>query len=203
MFSRAVAIALALGIGVVAQAEAVPVVSINPASQTVMTGDAVSADIVVSGLTELIGGFSAALTFNDSILIGTSYTNDPDGNFSGLIFDFSFGFSGAGGDESPLDLFMTGNPAIGQPDSFVLARVNFLAGTPGLSALALSGVVLSNEDGTQDITPGIQNGSVCVTDQTGNDDVCRRVPEPGLLALFGAGISALAVRRRTAAKTSA
>jgi hypothetical protein len=61
MFSRAVAIALALGIGVVAQAEAVPVVSINPASQTVMTGDAVSADIVVSGLTELIGGSAVKL----------------------------------------------------------------------------------------------------------------------------------------------
>jgi hypothetical protein len=194
-FVKTIAIALMLGSGVVAQANAAAV-KVDPASQTVMTGDPVSVDIVVSGLGELIGGYSAVLSFDGSKLIYDSHVTDPDGNFDGVI-DLSFGiFDG-------LDLLVVGDPAPGQPASFVLARISFTAQDAGLTELALSGVVLSDESGENDMFPDVENGEVCIADQAGNTDLCQRVPEPTFLALMGAGLGALAVRRRRAAKSQA
>ena len=194
---RVAALAVMVVAGAVAQAAAATV-SIVPGTQTVNVGDPVVVDLVVSGLTEDIGGFSAIVSFNDTILSGVSFANDPDNHFSGE-FDASFGFTG--GDNSPLDLFLVGAP-VGQGTGFTLARINFLASAAGLSPLTLSGVVLSTAVGQSDIFPTVVNGEVCVQ-AAATAAGCARVPEPGLLALLGAGVSALAVRRRRAARSDA
>ena len=121
------------------QAVASPIVSIVPNDQTIAVGDPASIDIIVSGLTDPVGGYSILLTFNGAFISGTSYTYDPDGKM-GTPVDFSFGFTGAGG--SPLDIFLF--PDAGQTEaslsalqgaSFRLATVSFLGVANGLSPL--------------------------------------------------------------------
>jgi hypothetical protein len=184
--------AIVLAIGTAAQASAAPIVGFDPITQTVSPGDPVSVDLVVSGLEGLIGGFQAVINFGDAILTGLDFVVDPDDNFSGDL-DFSLGF--APGDGSPLDLFMVGEPGVGQPGAFRLATINFTAALPGLSPLTLSNVVLSDALGDADIFPGIGTGSVCVAPQ---GEVCQTVPvpEPGLIALLGTGLGTILVRRR-------
>lgn len=195
---RVAALAILLGFGAVRHAAAAPIVSIEPVLQTVQVGDALSVDLVVSGLTEVIGGFQALLSFDDSILSGVGYVIDPDDEFDGEL-DLSLGFSGAGLDDSPLDLFVVGAPSAGQPTSFRLATISFLATALGKSPLTLSGVVLSAEFGDADIFPGVGTAAVCVAEQGGT---CRTVPEPGFLALLGTGLGTFVVRRRRGAKES-
>jgi PEP-CTERM motif len=185
-----------------ARAEAVPIVSIVPASTAnVAIGAQVTVDIVVSNLAGVdLGGFFLTLDFDDTVVTGFSYTNDPDNNFANKL-DTSCGFHPLGGPcaagnpppnggpngLSFLDLFLTGDPIAGQPDSFILASVTFEAIANGVSGLILD-VILSNADGTQDIFPNMQDGKICV------GGPCP-VPEPGTLALLGAALAGLGVRR--------
>ena len=191
---RVLAITAAVVVGVVAQAYAAPIVSIDPASQTATVGNTVTVDVVVSGLTDPIGGFSAVVSFNPAILAGASFLVDPDDHFN-LVFDGSLGFAGA-----ELDLFLAGDP-VNQGTGFRLATITFNATGSGLSPLTLDGVVLSNQSGEDDIFPETADGEVCVTPAGAPGQQCAPppVPEPALLALIGAGVSALAMRRRKAA----
>ncbi len=131
--------------------QAAPVVSVNPASQTINIGDTASVDIIVSGLTDPTGGFSLTLDFNDSFLKAISYLNDPDAKMGAAPLDMSGGFSGGS-----LDLFFVADAteteaslAAAQGASFTLATISFEGLANGLSPLKLSNVVLSNWDGTE------------------------------------------------------
>ena len=185
-----------------ARAEAVPIVSIVPSeTANVAVGAQVTVDIVVSNLAGVdLGGFFLTLDFNDTVVTGFSYTNDPNNNFTNK-FDQSCGFhplggpcaagnpppNGGPGGLSFLDLFLTGNPIAGQPDSFILASVTFEAIANGVSGLILD-LNMSNAGGTQDIFPDMENGKICV------GGPCP-VPEPGTLALLGAALAGVGVRR--------
>jgi len=197
---RSLTVALALTAGIAAQAEAA-IISISPVSQNANIGDTVTADIIVSGLAadESVGAAFFELLFNDGILSGLGYIVDPDDKM-GAEIDASFGFTGGAG--SPLDVYFSAE-ALGhatlkglQDDGFRLATVTFTAIANGLSGLTLSattvgagGAFLSDADGVT-ISAQAVNGSVCV------GGVCPTAPEPGLIALLGAGLSAFAVRRR-------
>ncbi len=197
---RILALAVLVGAAVVAQTEAA-VITISPVTQDANVGDVVNADILVSGLTatESVGGVSLLLSFDDAILSGLSFIVDPDaamGTAACGFCDFSFGFTGAAG--SPLDLFFISDPALDdaglkalQGTGFRLATVSFTATANGLSPLSLStaGIFLSDATGQIEVPASVRGGSVCVG---GN---CT-APEPGLLTLLGAGLSAIAVRRR-------
>jgi hypothetical protein len=195
---------LAMGVMVgtiAAQAEAA-IISISPVSQDANIGDSVFADVLVSDLAadESVGGVSFELSFNDSILSGVGYTVDPDDKM-GAEFDLSFGFAGGAG--SPLDIFFIADDTLNhaalkalQADGFRVARIEFTAIANGLSGLNLAvspstGIFLADSPGNELPTSG-RNGSVCVG---GN---CVQAPEPGLLALFGTAIGAMAARRRRA-----
>ncbi len=199
---RILTVALALTGAVVGQADAA-IISVSPVSQNANIADVVTADIIVSGLAadESVGGASFLLSFNSAVLSGLSFTLDPD-DVMGNEVDFFSGFTGGNG--SPLDVFFVADPLFdhaalkaGQGASFRLATVNFTAIANGFSGLNLSatgGVFLSNADGITPIPTQAVNGSVCV------GGVCPAAPEPGLIALLGAGLSAFAVRRKARAR---
>ncbi|HUE86482.1 MAG TPA: PEP-CTERM sorting domain-containing protein [Vicinamibacterales bacterium] len=188
---RILALAVMMAAGVAADGVAAPIVSISPSSQTAMVGDAVSADIVVSGLTDPTGGFYLLLAFDDTILSGDSYVADPDGKLGPDAFDLSFGFVGG-----TLDLFYSADIdwdaamlAAAQGTGFKLATVTFLAIASGVSPLTLLDAELSTADGTGLLASQSVNGRVCV------GGPCP-VPEPGLLVLMATGAAVFAVRRR-------
>ena len=54
------------------QAVASPIVSIIPATQTIAVGGTAAVDIIVSGLTDPVGGFSFTLGFNNACLVRVS-----------------------------------------------------------------------------------------------------------------------------------
>jgi hypothetical protein len=194
-------------------------ISISPATQDANVGDPVAIDILLSGLAagEHVGGVSLVLSFDESILTASSFTNDPDGKM-GLAAceaeaagdpaepacEFSFGFGGV----DPLDLFFLANDELDGPalkalqgTGFRLATVNFIAGPgTGVSPLTLSaigGVFLSDSTGTAAVGVQIVNGQVCVG---GNCGVQNPIPEPGTLSLLGLGAGALLARRRRKAQ---
>jgi hypothetical protein len=197
---RILTVALALTGAVVAQTEAA-IISVSPVSQGGNIGDSITADIIVSGLAadESVGGVSFLLSFNDSVLSGTSFVIDPDDKM-GAELDLSFGFTGGAG--SPLDVFFLADVLLDHDDlkalqgaGFRVATITFQAMANGfsglvLSATGLSGEFLSNADGLTPIPTQAVNGSVCI------GGTCPVAPEPGLIALLGAGLSAIAVRRR-------
>jgi PEP-CTERM motif len=178
------------------QAVASPIVSIVPSDQTKNIGDHPTIDIIVSGLTEPVGGFSFTLSFNDAILSGDGYNNAPGGKMGAAPLDLSGGFAGGAG--SPLDIFFVADPTADQAGlsglqgpSFTLTSVFFTAVANGLSNLTLTDVVLSNWDGTATLAGvEVQNGRICVG---GN---CQQAPEPATLLLLGGALGALGIIRR-------
>jgi len=178
------------------QAVASPIVSISPVTQTIGIGGFATIDIIVSGLTDPTGGFSLTLTFNNTILFGDSFANDPGIKMGALPGDFSGGFSGG-----TLDLFFIADPseteaslAASEGAGFKLATVSFKGLVDGLSLLTLSDVVLSNWNGDSTLK-GVEtvNGSVCVS---AAGIPCSTVPEPATLLLIGSALGALAITRR-------
>lgn len=203
---RVLALTMLVVAGSVAQAGAA-LITISPATQTVPLGP-VSVDILVGGLTltEAVGGFSLILSFDNTILSGSSYTNDPDSKM-GVGTEFSGGFGAWG--PGTLDLFYIAQdfaplgPGLEddvalkllQGAGFRLATVNFSAIANGLSALTLSFVVpggtfLSDAQGGV-LQAQASNGQVCV------GAACPvGVPEPTTISLLGIGLGALVLRPR-------
>jgi len=191
------AIATAAATAFLGQVQAAPVVTVSPATQNVGVGDPASVNILVSGLTEAVGGFSFVLDFNESFLSFVDYTFNL-GNVlgAGPTDDLSFGLI----DANSLDVFILADVSATEAEleaaqgaTFVLATVNFTGLANGLSPLILSNVTLSMFDGItaiQGVTA--RNGEVCVG---GN---CT-VPEPTSMLLVATALGALVLRRRKAA----
>src|SRR5438093_10718139 len=101
-------------VGFVGASEA-STIRVSPGSQTIAPGATTSVDIVLSGLTasEVIGAFSIVVSFNNAILDGVSFVNDPGQKMGSKALacnagagpgpcDVSGGF--APGNNAPLDL---------------------------------------------------------------------------------------------------
>lgn len=202
-FIRALALAGLVVMASAAQALAAPIISISPASQEVPLGPGIFVDILVSGLgaSEEVGGFSLDLSFDDTILSGSSFVNDPDGKM-GAGFDFFSGFAGGvltlayvGEDFAPFGPGPEDDAALKalQGTGFTLARVGFTGIAPGVSPLSLAPIGAFLSDG-QGFVLGAQavGGQVCV----GGVPCPAQAPEPATLSLLGAGLCALVVRRR-------
>lgn len=182
------------------QAEAQPVVTVSPATQTIGVGGNAAVNIIVSGLslTDPTGGFSLTLGFNNSFVSGVSFLNDPGVKMGLLPLDLSGGFAAG-----TLDLFFVADAsatlaslAAAEGTSFTLATVNFKGTAAGLSPLNLSNVVLSNWNGDSTLK-GVTavNGEICVS-VTGQACAINAIPEPETMVLLATGLAALMLRRR-------
>jgi hypothetical protein len=197
------ALAVLAATAFLSQAEAQPVVSISPTTQTIGVGGNAAVNIIVSGLslTDPTGGFSLTLAFNNTFVSGVSFMNDPGTKMGAAPVDLSGGFTGGS-----LDLFFAADAsatlaslAASEGTSFTLATLSFMGVAQGLSPLTLSNVVLSNWDGSQDLA-GVTstNGQICVA-EIGGTCAINAIPEPATMLLFATGLGALALRRRRAA----
>ena len=173
-------------------------ISVSPATQTINVGGPATVNIVVSGLTQALGGFSFVLGFNDTILSSVGFTPNPDNKMGALPLDLSGGFSGGS-----LDVFYVADGAAteaalaaAQGASFTLATLSFTGAAAGLSPLTLTGVALSNFTGGATI-PGVvvENGDICVV-PAGTAGGCAKVPEPDTLVLLTLGMLGMGLTRR-------
>ncbi|GJL65048.1 MAG: hypothetical protein NPIRA05_00190 [Nitrospirales bacterium] len=152
-------------------------------SRTVVIGNPVSVDVVVSDLTDTLQGFEFDVDYNPSVLTATSVVsggflptplvieNDvvpPDVNFA----EVNLGVSTAMGNG-------------------VLTSMAFNTVGLGTSSLLLSDVILSGVTGPGnifEITPvTFEDGSITVDD---GGDVAP-IPEPATVLLFGTGLAGL------------
>jgi len=207
-----------VGLAVVAALMLVPragatTISITPPAVSVQQGNGFSVDVIVSGLTtQGVGGASFLVSFDDSLIKGTTFTLDPDSKMGGAaIVDFGSGFTGAG--NSPFEAFFIADASLNnagllalQGTGFRLATLNFNAVAVGQTGLNLSfeplvGAFLSNADGFV-LPADSANACVTVTPRDANIPSAATpcgaaaVPEPATFGLLATGLATVLARRR-------
>jgi PEP-CTERM motif-containing protein len=207
-----------VGLAVVAALMFVPragatTISITPPAVSTTQGSSFSVDVIVSGLTTTaVGGASFLVSFDDSLIKGTTFTLDPDSKMGGAsILDFGSGFTGAG--NSPFEAFFIADATLDntallalQGSGFRLATLNFNAVAVGTTGLNLSfeplvGAFLSNADGF--VLPA-DSANACVTVNPRDANLpaaavpcgVAAVPEPATFGLLATGLATVLARRR-------
>jgi len=179
-------------------AQAVPTISVDPASQIVGLGANFTVDLVWDGDgPNYLGDWDIDLLYDDSILQydGATFHFGVDslGCLPGVSCD-DFSVPGL------IDLFEVSFDAIpdlianqdGLGNTFAIATLDFTALVDGLTDLTFGFGTFGDEGGIP-ITPALVNGEVCVS-RTGAP--CEEVPLPGVVPLMALGFAGLVWGRR-------
>ena len=158
-----------------------PIVSIDPASNTVTAGSSFFLDIDITGVSDLFG-FSFDLSYDPTLLAFNQITEGSVLPAAGATF-FSEGDSSvSGGITNIFDVVLGAVP--GANGGGTLARINFTALGAGTSTVSLSNLFMLDST-ISEIGASTQNASVTATASTASP-----VPEPGSLVLVGSGLLA-------------
>lgn len=160
--------------------------TVTPSSLSIGVGQALSVDVVASGLTDnsppALGAFQLDFAFDDTIL-----------SFGNVVFGSQLSLNGTAslqgfipGVGSAVSIFessfnTTAELDDGQLGTFLLFRINFVGLAPGASGLNLVNLILADSNIVpNDITSTftVDPSSVMVTSES------TVVPEPGTFALF-------------------
>ena len=181
------------------------ILSVDPNSTSVATGQTVSAAIDIQGLEgnapngPSLGGYEFLFSYNPAILGDPTVTfGDPSLGDQLALTTTPFtcvGTACGASSNIPLELGeVSFDPAsvlnAGQASAFTLATISFTALAGGTSDLSLSDVILSDANGRA-LSAGIVNSSVNVSS----------APEPktGILLPLAMGLAGLFLRRRWSA----
>lgn len=179
------------GVLCVPLAQAVPIIQVQPATQSATVGDTASVDVIVSGLTdEWIGSYDLAIDWDASLLGFLALTFDIflDGPADSLQ-----GFTAGAGSVNAFEVSLsslanqTGN---GSFRLFTLTFDTLGTGTSGLTFAQGGTQLLGNELGDGYAEFGLTGASITVNARA------TSVPEPGTLALLGLGLAGLSLSRR-------
>ena len=193
MKTRQLLMSLGLVVGLTATAAQATIVAVDmvpggavDAALMKVPGDTFDVDVLIGDVLGL-GGFQFDLGFDSSVLMATSITDgglfgaDSIGSISSILLD-SISFADATLDLNGLDI----------PLSSLLATIHFKVVGEGVSALFLSNVLLADPIGDP------------IDTATSDGELTSALPlpppvgvvEPATLALLGAGLAALLLRRR-------
>ena len=175
-----------------AAVNAMPMVSIDPATSFGSIGDTVIVDILWDGDdSQYIGDWDIDLTYDSTVVSYSGSTfhlgvdsfgcfNCGDDSVPGLINLFEISF------DSPADLIANQDSL---SKTFKLATLEFTGIADGVSPLLFGQTTFGDENGDA-FTPVLANGRICV----GNADCTVSVPEPTTLSIFLISIAGLALR---------
>jgi hypothetical protein len=178
-----------LAVGVCMPAEGSVIVSINPSTQNVVTGNTTSVTVNISGVTDLFS-YQFDFFFTPLIVSATSITEGPFLASSGNSTDFFPGSidNTAGNILSSFGTSFGAGPGV--DGSGILAFINFTAGNVGTATLSLDNIILDDSQGNTINFNQPVTSNIVVTSAGG-------VPEPATAALVASSISlALWGRRR-------
>lgn len=153
--------------------------SYNPYASSVIVGQSIDIDIVISDMeSDYLGAFDFNINYDDSILTFDDYTLGSQlGDISsGDADDWSFGDMG-GGIINLAELSWLWDLSF-QPDSFTLATLSFTGNSIGSSSLSFSDVIL-RDDGGSPLSANLESGSV---------DVTASIPDPATCLLLFSGL---------------
>ena len=180
-----------------AAVNAMPMVSIDPATSFGSIGGTVIVDILWDGDgSQYIGDWNIDLSYDSTVVSYSGSTfhlgvdsfgcidiiSCEDASVPGLIdlFEVSFDF--------PADLIANQDSL---SKTFKLATLEFTGIADGISPLLFGQTTFGDENGLA-FTPVLANGRICI----GNADCTVSVPEPTTLSIFLIGIAGLALRRQ-------
>jgi hypothetical protein len=206
-----IAALLAMVVGAATPAQAAPIVSIVPSSVTVNTSveDEVTLDVLVTGLTEEIGGYSLDIIWNAAVMSWTFIQADPNPNFDPItVFFDPYSL-----DQGNVGILIAGDPVApntGLTDPLKILSIKFQGLLlEGQTNVDLANVHLSDKAGFEIDGVEAVGGVVCFARLGGTapayntqDPNCQRtVPEPMTLSLLAAGLAGAVVRRRASKRS--
>ncbi len=167
--------------------------SFDPCDASILAGDSIDIDVVISGLeNDDLGVFDFTVNYDSSVLEFQSYALGSGlGDIS--IFDasdWSSGDSVPGGSVHLVELSWLSDLSF-QQDSFTLATLSFVGTGGGNSLLSFAEVVFGNSLGNP----------LFATLETGSVDVAAPVPEPATLILLASGLLGMAGVRKKIKKS--
>jgi Cohesin domain/PEP-CTERM motif len=176
------ALCLVLFVGLFARPlVASPIVSIEPASNAVVTGSSFFLDVNITGVTDLFS-FSFDLSYDPALL---AVNEVVEGGFlpsAGGTF-FSAGDPPAGGSVTNIfDVLLGAFPGVDGDGT--LARINFTALAAGVSTVSLSNLFMLDST-VSGISASTLDASVTASVPTASP-----IPEPGTMVLVGSGLLA-------------